>query len=344
MRGLPFKAFELMRIHIKAAASILCAAMLFTGCAGKAEPAVASEPLEVDLTPESEPGTVTPPFWVVEDKQTGAKVFLLGSMHAGTEDTKYPEYVLEAYRNSSYVAPELDTVTFEGDNRLMYECAGYLRLEGCTAAELIPQHDQVVEYFKELGIYNVALENMTPFYWTSMFSSVVLDRAGVSSEYGTESTFLKMAHGDHKEIREIEGAVSQYKMMGSIPMSVQTELLGECVGDDRLSEQVSSTLELLDAWQSFDEGYFSGLEVYDPEDVGDAEEWQTYYNMMYADRQQEMAGFVESALENGDRAFVFVGTMHFYARPSVIDILGEDGYTVSAIRPQEADSGETPAA
>lgn len=342
MRGLPFQAFELMMAYIKATAAVLCAAALLTGCSKPAEP---SEPLVVDLTPESEPGTVTPPFWVVEDAQTGAQVFLLGSMHAGTEDTKYPEYVLEAYRSSSYIAPELDTVAFEGDNRLMAECAGYLRMESGTAADIIPQHDEAVDYFRELGIYNEALESMKPFYWTSLFSSVVLSRSGLQTEYGTENAFLKMAHRDRKEICEIEGAVSQYKMMGSVPESVQTDLLGECIGDDKLNEQVSSTQELFDAWSSFDDGYFSNLEVYDPEKVGSTEDWQAYYNMMYADRQQQMADFVLDALGNGDRAFVFVGTMHFYAEPSIIDLLGEAGYTVSAIRPQGAEqSGDAPAA
>lgn len=70
----------------------------------------------------------------------GAQVFLLGSMHAGTEDAVYPEYVMEAYRNSTYAAPELDTVAFSGDGRLVSECAGYLRLDGTTAAEVIPEH------------------------------------------------------------------------------------------------------------------------------------------------------------------------------------------------------------
>lgn len=331
-----------MRKQIKAAALLLAAMIIGTGCT--AEPEQPKTPLEVELSPEAEPGTATPPFWVIEDEQTGAQVFLLGSMHAGTEDTVYPEYILEAYRNSSYIAPEMDTVAFEGDNRLISECAGYLRLDGETAADIIPGHGEIVDYFSSLGIYDKALEQMTPFYWTSVFSSVVLDRAGLSSEYGTETQLLERAHHDRKEIREIEGAVSQYRMMGSLPMSVQTDLLGECSDDGTLAEQVKSTQEMFEAWRSFDEDYFSSLEVYDPEQVSVPEDWQTYYNMMYADRQREMSGQVVQALENGDLAFFFVGTMHFYAEPSIIDLVEDAGYTVSAIRPQSAEQSEIPAA
>ena len=80
----------------RTAAAFLCAAgiLLAPACSGgRREP---NSPLEVDLTPAIEEGKVTPPFWVAEDEQTGAQVFLLGSMHAGTEDAVYPEYVMEA--------------------------------------------------------------------------------------------------------------------------------------------------------------------------------------------------------------------------------------------------------
>ena len=250
---------------------------------------------------------------------------------------------MEAYRNSTYAAPELDTVAFSGDGRLVSECAGYLRLDGTTAAEVIPEHDGVVEYFRSLGIYNESLEYMKPFYWTSVFSSAVLNKTGLQTQYGTETTFLEMAHRERKEIREVEGAAAQYKMMGRVPMSVQLGLLSECSDDEKLRQQAESTMELYSAWSSFDDEYFRGLEVYDPEEVTNPDDWQTYYNMMYADRQREMAEFVINALRNGDLAFVFVGTMHFYAEPSIIDLLGEAGYTVNAVRPEVSQSADTAA-
>ena len=132
-------------------------------------------------------------------------------------------------------------------------------------------------------------------------------------------------------------------MMGSVPMSVQLGLLGECSDDEKLRQQAESTMELYSAWSSFDDEYFRGLEVYDPEEVTNPDDWQTYYNMMYADRQREMAEFVINALRNGDLAFVFVGTMHFYAEPSIIDLLGEAGYTVNAVRPEVSQSADTAA-
>lgn len=330
------------RIKRITAAALCVLTVLTGGCSGAdVQP---SEPLVIDYSPAAEPGKVTPPFWAVEDENTGAQVYLLGSMHAGTADASYPEYVLDAYRSSTYVAPELDTIALSGNNALLSKCAGYLRLSTGTAADYIRNHDETVEYFKQLGIYDPALESMVPFYWSSVFSSSVLGAAGLDSSCGTESQFLQMAHSGHKEIREIEGAEFQYKMMGGVPMSVQSELVAECTGDENFRKQTESTKELFEAWRSFDEDYFQGLEVYDPESAEDPDDWQTYYNMMYADRQKNMARFIENALQNGDRAFVFVGTMHFYAEPSIITLLGEAGYTVRAIRPDSAEISEAPAA
>ena len=62
---------------LRSAAAVLAAGLL-TGCA----PAVPNEPLAADLTPSAQEDCVTPPFWVVEDSSTGAKIFMLGSMNA----------------------------------------------------------------------------------------------------------------------------------------------------------------------------------------------------------------------------------------------------------------------
>ncbi len=51
---------------------LLCAVMLFSGC-GKPE------------------NMVTPPFFKVVDKETGGVVYMLGTMHVGTENAVYSE-------------------------------------------------------------------------------------------------------------------------------------------------------------------------------------------------------------------------------------------------------------
>ena len=65
------------------------------------------------------------------------------------------------------------------------------------------------------------------------------------------------------------------------------------------------------------------------------DDWQKYYEMMYTDRQRLMADFISDSLKAGEKGFVFVGTLHFYAEPSILTLLGEAGYSVEAIRPEQ---------
>lgn len=329
--GLWSKTMKLLKI----VAAVISAVML-CGCAT----APNNQPLEVSTAPIAEKGCVTPPFWVVEDESTGAQIFLLGSMHAGKADTQYPEYVLEALLNSSWVAPEMDTVTFAGDFILQQKCVKYLVLSGTTAKELIGSaYDETVDYFRKNGIWQDAMDSMAPFYWASAASSLVVDKAGLDTSYGTENVLLTLAHQEGIKIREIEGGEAQYRMMGSIPMSVQLETLAQCVGDDNINAQVRDTEELFEAWSRFDDDYFSKLTVFSADEVMNPFDWQEYYDMMYTDRQQKMADFITDSLSKGELGFVFVGTMHYYAEPSMITLLEQEGYTVTAIRGISAGDG-----
>lgn len=317
---------------LRAAAAVL-AAVALTGCA----PAEPNEPLTVDLSPQAQEDCVTPPFWVVEDGSTGAQIFMLGSMHAGNSGTKYPDYVMEAFNNSSWVAPEMDTIAFSQNASLQRKCAAYLQLEGTDMEQLLgDSYAETLGYFTEKGIYRQGMESFCPFYWASAASSLVTDGAGLDPSYGTESLLLDLAHSKRKEIREIEGGEAQYRMMGEIPLSIQLSTLAECVGNDSVAAQAEDTRQLYAAWSSFDDEFFRGLSVYDPETVDNPGDWEKYYDLMYASRQKQMAQFVTDSLEAGELGFVFVGTMHFYAEPSIITLLEEAGYTVSAIIPEKS--------
>ena len=333
--------------HIKRTIAALLTAALISGCTGcSGSPAPSEpEPYTPDLTPAYEEGCVTPPFWVVRDEDTGAQMFLMGSMHAGTEDVKYPEYILQAYRSSSYIAPEMDTVAFRGDMSLQRKCAGYVKLkDGSTAGCMGADYDRTLEFFKQKGLYSSGMDKMIPYYWASAASGLITQTAGLDSKFGSESILLKLAHGEGKTIREIEGGEAQYKLMKDIPMSVQLDLLKQCVGDENITAQAESSKELYEAWSSFDSEYFSRLTVYDEGAVTASADWQCYYDMMYTRRQELMADFISDGLKAGDHGFVFVGTMHFYAEPSVLTLLEEEGYVIEEIRPQQPVTEEQPAA
>lgn len=309
---------------------------MLSGCDRSAPEA---EPYIPELSPAYEEGCITPPFWVVSDEETDAQVFLMGSMHAGKADAKYPEYVLNALRSSSYIAPEMDTVAFAGDIPLQRKCVEYMRLKSGSAEDCIgDEYAAVREFFEQKGIYQDGMDGMIPYYWASAASGLVLETAGLDSAFGSETVLLNMARSEGKQIREIEGGEAQYKVLGDIPMSVQLDLLRECADEESIKLQAESSIELYEAWSGFDSEYLSQLSVYDAENTGNSEDWRSYYDMMYTDRQELMTQFITDSLLAGERGFVFVGAMHFYAEPSIITLLEQSGYTVEEIRPERSES------
>lgn len=308
--------------------------VLFSGCAVE-QPRESLPPYELDYTPQYEEGCVTPPFWAVSDEESGGMVFLLGSMHAAKEDVKYPDYILNALYSSEWVAPELDTVEFGSNIPLQRNCVEYLKIKDGNARDLIgDDYQKTVDFLTEKGIYNSAMDMLVPFYWASAANGLVLEESGLDSDFGTESVILRLAKSKKIPVREIEGGEAQYKMMSEIPMSVQLETLSQVIGEENVAGQAETVRELYAAWCGFDEEYFSELSLFDSGEVDNSADWQQYYDMMYTDRQRLMADFIINALEAGERGFVFVGALHFYAEPSIFDYLSERGYTAGKIYPE----------
>lgn len=328
-----------MKHIIKSVAAIM-AALFLAGCSGAVQQSQ-PEPYTPELCPQYEQDCVTPPFWVVQDEDTGAQIFLMGSIHIGNEDVKYPEYVLHAYESSSYIAPEMDTVTFNGDHSQQRKCVEYIKLRDGTAADYIGEdYSEIQDFFRKNGIYQNGMDSFIPYYWASAATGLIVKKAGFAGKYGSETIMLNLAHAGGKEIREIEGGEEQYRQMSEIPLSVQLDLLKQSVGDENIEMQAGTTKALFEAWCSFDDEYFrQQASQFQP--ISD--DWQKYYDIMYTDRHQKMAEFIKNGLNAGEKGFVMVGTMHFYAEPSIITLLEEEGYTVQEIRPEQSET-ESPAA
>lgn len=293
------------------AAVVLCCLLLTSACRQSAAPV-----------------EVTPPFWVVCDSETGGRVYLLGSMHAGKRGTVYPQHILDAFADSDVVACEVDTVAFSADKKLVSECVELMKCaDGTTARDYFGEsYAEVKNFFRENGIYGANYEDYIPAMWSSLLSSEAAKQCGLSAEYGTESIMLDLAHRQGRRIEEIETARGQYEMSAAAPMSVQVYFLTQAA-QSGIEAQLDEMERLYAAWSSFDEAALKQLiEVTLPDEI--AEDYTTYYNAMYTDRQQVMAEYVLEKLRGGEQVFMLVGAMHFYAEPDILDIVSGAGYEI----------------
>ncbi len=269
---------------------------------------------------------VTPPFWEIRDEKTGGVVYMLGSMHAGAKGTVYPEKIIAAFNECDITACEVDTVS-PGSSRILSEAMKVLLCpEGKTAADYFSDsYDEVCAFFKDVGINTAAADRYLPAVWASLLSGKIAEDCGYYSEYGTDAVFLTLAGKNGKEIAELETAEFQYSLNANEPMNLQVYTVTSAVSSG-YDEQLEDMRELYRAWSTFDgDALVSLLETEDiPEDLKD--EYDEFYNAMYTDRQKGMAQKVIQWLENGDKVFMLVGALHYYAEPDILTLLSDAGY------------------
>lgn len=275
-----------------------------------------------------EPVGLYPPFWVVEDVETGGKVYMLGSFHMGIENSVYPEYIYEAFDSSDKIAAELDTIAFSSDRAAINEAIAYLRCpDGASAVDYFGEsYGEVKQFYKEKGLYNSAMDEMLPYYWASVLSNGVAEECGFYSRYGTENIMLSRAKRMNKPIIELESGVEQYKNMGSIPMDIQVRSVMDCIGEN-YDKQESVLREMYVCWSSVFCLCDDCLAKYVEDEYIDSEGYRQYYDMMYTSRQEKMTESVTEWLENGDIVFMLVGALHYYAEPDILTLLEAQGYS-----------------
>ncbi len=278
---------------------------------------------------------VNPPFFEVRDEETGGVVYMLGSMHAGAKNTEYPGEILAAFDECQKTACEVDTISPGSSDKLNGAMSVLLCPEGKTAADYFgDSYDEVCSFFEDIGINASAADRYIPAVWGSLLSNKTAQDCGYYSEYGTEAVFLSMAGKSGKEIIELETAEQQYGLSADEPMALQVYTVTSAANRD-YDEQLDEMKRLYRAWSSFDGDALVSL--LEEEEIPDelSEEYAEFYDAMYTNRQKAMAQKVIEWLENGDKVFMLVGALHYYAEPDILAFLAEAGYEPVEIRTEQ---------
>lgn len=291
----------------------LIVVLLFSGCGVKKEKA-----------------NVAPPFFKVTDSETGGVVYMLGTIHVGKDNTVYPEEIYAALDESDVLAVELDLQRLDETPDEVAEAMKLLEYkEGDVRDCMGEDYDTIREALEEHFAYSENLEKYMPYVWTSMYLGQVTSECRLNSALGTDRAMLSYAKEHSKEIYEIETIMEQYSVNANTPIELQLFMLKDAVGDFR--GQVEELNALYDTWKN---GDFEGIEkLTDDGEIPDElkDDYKKYYDEMYTFRQEKMADYVIGALKNGEKAFVAVGALHYFASPDIIDYVEQAGYTVERI-------------
>ena len=273
---------------------------------------------------------VNPPFYKVTDESTGGVVYMLGTIHVGLDYTHYPRKIYKALDESDTLAVELDLLRLDEDDREIMREMGVFVLTDQSAQDYMgKEYAEIKAAMEKYGVYSDVLEMYVPYIWTSQLLGKVTTECGYESKYGTDRAMLTYAKEHSKNIYEIETVNQQYAVNAAASKELQIYMLKDALND--YDAQIESMRDLYKAWKNGDSKMLGGLldESGTPDEIKD--DYKEYYDNMYTHRQEKMADYVIGCLKNGEKSFVAVGALHYFAEPDIIDYVEQAGYTVQQI-------------
>ena len=317
----------------------LLALVMFAGCKKKPEPVEPDpRPMEeaVDLTKTDAENSfeVNPPLFKVTDRNTGAVVYMMGSMHVGKPGAVYSQALVDAIDECDTLAVELDLIAFEQDFLAATEAMQILLCPfGTTVADYMGgDYESIVQAFTDRGLYSPLYEQYIPAMWSSLWSNQLAMECGYDANYGTDRLLLQYAKQQGKIIDEIESAAEQYQVEASASAEFQMYTLNQTI--ELTADEAQEQFDILyDAWKTGDIETLNALATEEDDSLSGTlkADYEAYYDAMYTNRQKKMSDYVISQLQAGKKTFVVVGAMHYAAPPSILDNLAENGYTVETL-------------
>lgn len=263
----------------------------------------------------------------------GGTVYLLGSIHVGDDRMKQmPEYVMNAYNESDFIAVEADIVAFEKDLAAQLK---YTKTLLCDSGKTIEDHlgkelfEKTKGFLEDNNVYMSPYKMYGPAMWQSLVDNVVVDKTGLSSVNGADRMFINMANKEDKPVREVESIGFQYELLKSFSDDIYRLLIESAV--DNADEAAEETKEMYEIWLRGDEAEVTEMLAEDLSELTEEEVklYKQYMKAMLTDRNVGMANKIEQYMAEGGTCFVVVGAAHVVGEGALVQLLRDRGYNVA---------------
>jgi uncharacterized protein len=263
-------------------------------------------------------------LWAVEGREN--TVYLLGSVHLlRPGDGGLPAAAERAYAEAEGVVMEIDmddpAVADPGALLGAMQGAALLPAGTTLRGTLGGDYDRILERAAGSGLDLALLDRFAPWFVATLLLQVELAARGFSPELGIEQRIAGQAAADGKRIDGLETPESQFAVLGGLPLAEQKRfLLMTLEALDELDTEVDA---LVRAWRA---GDTDALERMLSDEYDDFPE---LYRPLTEDRNRAWAVQLAGLLDDPEDYLVVVGALHLVGRNSVIDLLRQDGYTVT---------------
>lgn len=308
--------------------------ILFLG--GKDKDKNKEEEEKPTVTEQSE--KITPLMYEITKEGSENKIYLFGSIHVGrVSQLDFPDYVKNAYDNSSYLAFEYDILASQSKPDSQEKTLAAMQYsDGTTIKDHIDEefYNQLVEFFEEKKLGNFSqYEKFNLFGLSQVLTSMIIPQTGLSANDGVDLYFINKAKGDNKTILEVESDDFQMNLLSSFPDRLYEIQIKDTM--ENYDEGIDAIKELYEAWKQGDPEKIHELDDTIPseEEKGKYSEsdlaiMADYRNKLLTQRNVGMADKFEEYFNNDYDTLFIVGAAHLVGDDGLAALLEARGYTV----------------
>jgi uncharacterized protein len=289
---------------------------------------------EVNTTLNEEVQGEAPFFWKVKNK--GNTVYLLGSIHVGSEDM-YPmnQIVEDAYQSSDSLVVEANILQNPESMleeellaKAVYNDGSFLMNH--ISMEVYEQLEAVVSNYDQEGMTMMEINYFKPWFIELLLTQLLIsEEETLDAQYGIDVHFLERATADNKSILELESMKEQIAFFSDMPDEIQIQSLENSIKALQQDTDGNEILQLIEAWKSGSEEQLASVISIDED--GRIPEYKAYQEELMKKRNTKMVEKIKGYLTNGSGQtyFVVVGAAH-YIDEIGLDNLLENEFTVQS--------------
>ena len=268
-----------------------------------------------------------PAAWQVRSSD-GGELWLLGSVHYLREsDYPLPETVDRLYLHSESLVMEIDLDDLNVPVvQAAFAQAGTLA-SGRTLRDVLDPglYSDTEAYAADLGLDLAAIAGFEPWLVALTLMDLGMGTLGFRADLGLEQELLLRAVDDGKEILGLESIDDQIRIFDGLPEAAQADLLAQTLVE--LIEAQVVMDELIEAWRD------GSLDLLASRLAADFEEFPELQRAIVDDRNRAWLTTLRELLEEETRYLVVVGALHLVGEESVVELLRQEGYTVTLANP-----------
>ena len=282
-------------------------------------------------------------FWEITSP-TGTTVYVLGTIHVGTEEIAHlPQGILDAFDSSNHLYAELSLADLQNQQNYLapiMEETVLVDEEGIPIPLTMLLDETAAESLSQVIVSIVGADNpeaftsmacLPPWFWTNTLALSVYQTMGYNAEQGIDVLLYNSGFSAGKEILGLDAMETQLEILAFGTAEEQLALLQEMLHNiiEEKLDEFEIVNQMVAAYLEDNRAKVESLvqqSIQDEIEAAGADYVKAYTDLVYTQRNRSWADQITTMLQQENETyFIFAGAAHWLAEDSVFNMLVQDG-------------------